>query len=110
VDANHGEIIAALRDIGAAVTDTSAVGGGFPDLVVSYRQRWHLIEIKDGAKSPSKRRLTPEQATWHRWQQAKIHVATSVEEAIRVITGAPPNALPQQQITARQALGDDLPF
>ena len=61
LDANQAKIVAALRTIGASVHDTSAVGRGFPDLVVGFRGRTLLIECKDGAKRPSARKLTPEQ-------------------------------------------------
>ena len=53
-DANHTEIIGALRQCGFAVHDTSSVGKGFPDCV-AYRPREGvlLVEIKDGRKPPS---------------------------------------------------------
>jgi Holliday junction resolvase len=67
-DANQREIVKALRKIGASVYVTSAVGAGFPDLVVGYCGRNWLIECKDGEKRPSERKLTPDQiefkATW----------------------------------------------
>jgi hypothetical protein len=34
VDANHGEIVKALRSAGCGVLDLSAVGNGCPDLLV----------------------------------------------------------------------------
>jgi hypothetical protein len=42
-----------------------------------------LLEVKDGAKPPSARKLTPEQEEWHRhWPVA---VVTSVDEALRAV-------------------------
>lgn len=38
-DANQVEIVSALRAIGCSVSDTSGVGGGFPDLAVGFRKR-----------------------------------------------------------------------
>ena len=61
IDANQNEIVDALRLAGASVAITSAVGDGFPDLVVGYEGENYLLEIKDGKKSPSKQRLTPDQ-------------------------------------------------
>ena len=46
VDTNQAEIVQALRQIGAHVRDTSQVGDGFPDLVVSWRGVNILVEIK----------------------------------------------------------------
>lgn len=85
VDANHGHIVAALRAAGAAVTDTSAVGQGFPDIVVSFRGWWYLLEIKDGMKRPSARRLTEAQVRWRSVQHAEAPVVASVDEALRAI-------------------------
>lgn len=50
VDANHGEIREHLRKIGWSVFDTSAVGRGFPDLVVARRGFSALVEVKNGSK------------------------------------------------------------
>jgi hypothetical protein len=60
-DANHTSIVNTLRASGISVHDTSAVGQGFPDLVCGYGGRSFLVEIKDGSKPPSRRRLTPDQ-------------------------------------------------
>lgn len=41
-----------------------AVGEGCPDILVGWRGVNLLMEIKDGTKPPSKRRLTPDQKRW----------------------------------------------
>lgn len=64
-DANHADLVRLLRDMGAYVIDCAHVGDGFPDLLVGWRGKWTLVEIKDGAKSPSRRRLTPDQIPLH---------------------------------------------
>jgi hypothetical protein len=72
VDANQPEIVDTFRQLGAKVAITSSAGDGFPDLVVQYRypdMRYGLhtllVEVKDGAKPPSKRKLTPDQVKFH---------------------------------------------
>lgn len=65
VDDNHGVIVRTLRGLGAYVIDCAHVGSGFPDLLVGWRGRWTLVEVKDGAKSPSRRRLTADQIPLH---------------------------------------------
>lgn len=88
VDANHGEIVSALRKMGCFVHSTAAAGNGFPDIAVAFRGRWHLIEIKDGNKPPSARKLTRHQEQF----QAEVNgraptpVATCVDEAIAIVT------------------------
>ena len=85
-DANHAEIVQALRTIGASVADTSAVGKGFPDLVVGMRGRNWLLECKDGDKSPSRRKLTPDQVEFKAKWRGHWAVVNSAAEAIEVVS------------------------
>lgn len=87
VDENQSTIVSALRAVGATVTPTHAAGEGFPDLCVGYQGSNYLLEVKDGNKPPSKRRLTDPQIEWHRdWrgQRAVVNNATEALEAIGV--------------------------
>lgn len=87
-DANHAEIVDALRAAGCGVCDLAAVGGGVPDLLVCgpvYPFPACLIEIKDGAKPPSARKLTPDQERFHAAWKGPIHVVTSADEALRAV-------------------------
>jgi hypothetical protein len=82
-DANQTAIVAALRAAGASVQHLHAVGEGCPDLLVGLRGKNYLVEIKDGAKSPSQRGLTPDQQAWHLlWRGDPVTVLHSVEQAI----------------------------
>lgn len=86
VDRNQAEIVAALRAIGAKVTLLSAVGDGVPDLLVFYRGHFIMVEVKDGTKPPSARKLTPDQQSWHAvHKDARVFVVTSVDEAIAAV-------------------------
>ena len=85
VDRNQAEIVQALRDIGARVKTTHMIGGGFPDLVVEYRRTVWLLEVKDGTKSPSRRRLTPDEERFHALWDCAV-VVKSVDEAIMLLT------------------------
>jgi hypothetical protein len=91
-DANHSEVVDGLRKVGAHVTDTSAAGDGFPDLVVGFRGRWFVIEVKDGSLPPSERVLTPKQKKWHAEVQghAPAHVANSLADALLIIGAIKP--------------------
>lgn len=86
VDANQPAIIAALRQIGASVQPLHSVGQGCPDLLVGYRGRNILIEVKDGGRPPSERRLTADQVDWHAGWRGAVTVVNSTEEAVRVAT------------------------
>jgi len=85
VDANQTEIVQALRQIGAVVQSLAAVGNGCPDLLVGYRNRLFLLEIKDGNKPPSAQALTPHQVEWHRVWAGHVVVVNSVGSAIAAI-------------------------
>jgi len=85
IDANQNEIVQVLRDVGASVAITSMVGSGFPDIVVGFRGRNYLIEIKDGSKPPSKRKLTPDEQEFFDTWRGKVFVANDVNEALSII-------------------------
>lgn len=86
VDDNQGEIVAALRAMGCHVAITSAVGNGFPDLVVSrHATETILLEVKDGRKPPSAQKLSDAEAKFHGQFLGPIAVVNSVESAIRAV-------------------------
>jgi Holliday junction resolvase len=84
-DANQNDIVEALRDVGATVAITSGLGSGFPDIVVGFREVNYLIEIKDGSKPPSKRRLTPDEQDFHDLWRGSVHIANDTDEALKII-------------------------
>jgi hypothetical protein len=86
-DANHGAIRDGLRALGVWVWDTHDVGGGFPDLIACRRDRkvFHLLEVKDGAKPPSARKLTPDEAAFIDGCPGVVHVVLSLDEAIEAL-------------------------
>lgn len=86
VDDNQAEIVNALWRAGATVQSLAAVGNGVPDLLIGFRGRLSLLEVKDGDKAPSRRRLTPDQANWHDvWKDTPLHVVETPEQALRAV-------------------------
>lgn len=86
VDANQACIIKALRQIGASVQPLHTVGGGVPDLLVGYRGKNTLLEVKDGGKVKSARKLTDEQIEWITAWRGKVRVVENLNQAISAIT------------------------
>ncbi len=84
VDANQLEIVKALEAIGCTVCEI-----GWPvDLLVGYRRRNLLLEIKDPEQEPARRALTPDQVDFfYEWHGQVLKVET-VDEAIKLVTGA----------------------
>ena len=80
-DGNHEATRDYLRRTGWSVHDTSAVGGGFPDLVVARDGFTALVEVKNGAKSPSRIKLTPDQETFAKGWKGVCIKALSPEDA-----------------------------
>lgn len=86
-DANHGEIARAFEAMGCSFIDVSATPCGF-DGLVGYGGMTMPVEIKDGAKPPSRRRLTPNEERVHaRWTGGKRLVMdlAGVEETVRTL-------------------------
>lgn len=86
-DTNHMLVVNALRKFGVFVVDTSRVGAGFPDLLCVYRGVTVLLEVKDGTRPRSERKLTPAQQRFHERFPGRVAVAESPEDAIRIVTG-----------------------
>lgn len=85
-DANQSRIVEALRKIGASVSITSGVGNGFPDLLVGYMGTTTLLEVKDGEKPPSDRKLTPAEAHFlATWKGGPAVVVEDEQEAINAV-------------------------
>ena len=84
-DANQGEIVQALRQMGATVQHLHTVGKGCPDLLVGWHGVNLFLEIKDGNKPPSKRKLTPDEQAWHATWRGQVAIVESVEDAVRLL-------------------------
>lgn len=82
VDGNQRDIVKALRRAGVRVRITSSLGSGFADLVC-YRPATgllRLLELKDGDKSPSARKLTESEETFA--LEFPVWIVRSVREAL----------------------------
>lgn len=72
--------------MGVSVQHLHQIGGGCPDLVIGHRGINVLVEIKDGDKPPSKRKLTGDEVLWHdQWKGWKAIVET-VDDCIKLVS------------------------
>lgn len=85
VDTNQKQIVASLRRVGASVTMLHTLGKGVPDILCGFRGHNYLLEIKDGSKIPSKRKLTPDEKYWHMVWMGQVAVVENADEALRTI-------------------------
>ncbi len=79
-DRNQGEIIAALRAVGASVRPLHMVGQGFPDLAVGFRGGNYFLEVKAGAGT-----LTPDELEFQFTWRGAVAIVRSVDEALSAI-------------------------
>lgn len=85
IDANQTAIVEALRAAGATVRIVTQ-GNGLPDLLVGFRGVTLLLELKDGSKPPSARKLTKaEEKFFMEWRGGLIAVVNNVDEALDIL-------------------------
>ena len=86
IDANHVQVVLALEAAGATVQSLAAVGQGVPDLLVGFQGKTLLMEVKDGKKPPSHRKLTEQQLAWHGvWRGGPLAVVDGPDAALRML-------------------------
>lgn len=86
IDENQPAIVQALRNVGAEVTPLHMVGNGVSDILVSFRQQWWVMEIKNPAKPKADQQLRPDQKDWIGKQRAPVFIVYSPEEAVGILT------------------------
>lgn len=98
IDANQPEIVLALRKAGCSVLVLSELGKGAPDLLVGelvykwrgldhdrYERVNYLLELKDGTKPPSRRKLTADEQQFHDTWKGQVCIVSSVDEALAAV-------------------------
>lgn len=85
VDANQADIVKALRKIGATVQHLHTLGKGCPDILVGVSGQNLLLELKDSAKPPSARKLTPDEEKFHAEWRGQVHTVASMDEAVNFV-------------------------
>jgi hypothetical protein len=89
-DLNQAEIVSALVDGYLSVAYTTAIGGGFPDIVVGgsmpcphcskkFKQN-KLIEVKSLTGT-----LTPAQRLFHPTWNGQLEIARTIDEALKIV-------------------------
>lgn len=80
-DTNQGDIIKALRAMGATVASLSQVGDGVPDLLVGFQARNWLLEVK----RDEKQKLNERQAAFFKqWEGQAVVVCSPMEALIAI--------------------------
>ncbi len=80
VDANHADIVKALRAAGIAAASTAMLGSGFPDVAAGFRGINVFLEIKSGGG-----KLTADEQKFHDEWPGQIAIVTTPEEAVLAV-------------------------
>lgn len=87
-DANHNAMVEALVKGGAVVKDTSKLMQGFPDLLVWYMDKWHLVEIKNPETSYGKKGLSKSQEKFaNEWKGGPVMIIRTQEDVDKFLIG-----------------------
>jgi len=71
--------------MGVSVHDTAQLGAGFPDIAIGLGKVNVLIEIKDGSKPPSARKLTPDEVKFHDEWSGWIEIVCNVDDVVNLV-------------------------
>ena len=85
VDANQKTIVECLRRAGFSVEHLHTQGKGCPDLLCGIAGKNFLVEIKDGAKTPSQAKLNLLQENWHKNWKGQSTVIKTIEDCQQFI-------------------------
>jgi len=85
IDSNQNQVVKNLRQLGISVAITSSLGKGFPDLVIGYKGKNYLIELKDGAKTKSQKKLTTDEQDFFDSWKGQISKCENIDEILKLI-------------------------
>jgi hypothetical protein len=82
VDENQKTIVHTFIALGASVLNLSTVGRGCPDLLIGYRGKSILVEIKRDAKATF---TEPQIKFMQEWRGGAVSRIDSIDAAIRLV-------------------------
>lgn len=85
LDDNQGRIVKQLRLIGVSVQSMASIGKGCPDLLLGFKGKNYLVELKDGAKFESQKRLTPDEQQWFDKWRGQVIKCENIDEILKLI-------------------------
>ena len=82
VDVNQKDIVNALKMFGVSVVDLSSVGKGCPDLLIGFKNKTYLIEVKRDSKA----KFTPQQLQFNEsWRGGLVVRVETVQDALALL-------------------------
>jgi Holliday junction resolvase len=85
VDANQRELVRLAQAAGCSVQSLAQVGKGCPDLLLGRRGSNLLVEVKDGSKPASQRKLRESQETWRAGWRGQVTTIETPQELVDLL-------------------------
>ena len=85
VDDNQKQIVKQLRQLGISVQHLHTIGQGCPDLLLGYRNKNYLIELKDAKKIKSAKKLTDDEQEFFKDWRGQVSKCETLEEIIKIV-------------------------
>lgn len=73
---------------GVSVRSIHTIGQGIGDLILGYKGKNYLIEVKDGSKSASRKKLTPDEERFHKEWTGQICIVENIDDIIDLLKTA----------------------
>lgn len=105
VDSNQPTIVKQLKALHVSVQHLHMVGQGCPDLLLGVRGECFLIELKDPAQPPSKRKLTDDEQKFFDTWLGQVNKCETLEE-ILVVIGLTPQRGPVDTVGVGNSEGN----
>lgn len=85
-DANQLDLMKQCRKIpNLSIVSTHIIGKGFPDCIIGYKGKNYMIEIKDGNKPKSARKLTKDEIIFHEKWNGQVNIVENFDDIIKLI-------------------------
>lgn len=87
VDNNQKSLVYQIRQIpGTTVLHTHELGEGAPDLLVGFKKRNYLFEVKDPIQPKSKRKLTNHEEDFHKTWTGQVNIIETIDDVLKIIS------------------------
>lgn len=84
-DKNHNSLTSTLEQLGVRVSDTSALGDGFPDSLLYFCGRWFPAEIKNPNVDSSHQKLTEDEVAWWAKMGSPPIILKTFDDCVRFV-------------------------
>jgi Holliday junction resolvase len=84
-DGNQTRLVNQLRACGISVAITHRLGDGFPDIVAGWQGKNYLLEIKDPAQVPSKRKLSKDEEIFRDAWKGQYDIVETLDDVLQII-------------------------